>query len=871
LTNRILILSRLLYALFAGILVWAFYNFGATQTPVQYRLFLILLTAALIGVVGLPLGRLQKLQFLPFFAIGLFLLAQTALQGPLTGRGYLIASLGWLALFLTLLLIEAGVRTVWLVFLLIVLGGFEALYGLAQSLAGFDYIGDYFRGSGGLATGTLINRNHFAGLLNMTIPLAVGGLFAGFARRRGRSLRWDLYGWVWLILLCCSVMGLAVVLSLSKGGSLTLVLTLLFIGAMLFLSGRKRRGINLPAAAAWLLLFAIVAVASPTGMDPLLSRFEKVEASWDRRATVYADTLQLISDHPALGVGPGMYRWRFRPYQSIPAPTRYSYAHNEYLQSAADWGIPLALLFWGFVGWRFYRSTRVFLESPHRWQKGISLGCSAAIFAILFHSLVDFNLQIPANWMMFCMILGLSWIIRDRRSSVRTLERPSIRHSSSGRPIQIVLVVVMLGAGWNVIHQLAAREVSGSSSEPGPLEEAIGWEPREPDYHFRLGLLYRDEPSHRDLAVARYSLEKAVDLNPYNWEYWLELARSYEVFGSAKEAEEAYLKAISLNPRSGSYRWQLANFYLRQQQLEKSFPHFRAALEFGPAYREQSMALLQAVGETPEEIARIWPDDKSSRLFLLKFLAGDEETPADDSTRDLVKREWKDLLRSSQPPSLREGDFYISYLLEREPEEARAQWILLMEANGLSDADFRSGPNLIWNGGFENPVLGRVLDWRLRSLKGYSIERAAGEGVFDSQGLRIDFEGSENLTYIGMQQQLVIAPQTRYEFSFRARSKELSTDQGVYVQITAGKTALITEQIRGTTLWTRYSGTFLAPTDTDRALIRLVRKRSRRIDNLISGTVWLDDFQLKRVPETTKGDGEEGKAYPGSSMSLVMH
>ena len=64
---RTLIVSRLVFSLFAGILVWAFYNFGATQTPLQYRLFLILLIAALIGVLGLPLGRLQKGQFLPFF------------------------------------------------------------------------------------------------------------------------------------------------------------------------------------------------------------------------------------------------------------------------------------------------------------------------------------------------------------------------------------------------------------------------------------------------------------------------------------------------------------------------------------------------------------------------------------------------------------------------------------------------------------------------------------------------------------------------------------------------------------------------------------------------------------------------------------
>ena len=104
-----------------------------------------------------------------------------------------------------------------------------------------------------------------------------------------------------------------------------------------------------------------------------------------------------------------MYQWRFRPYQSAAVETWFDYAHNDYLQSAAEWGIPLAMLFWGFVVWRFWRSVRVFFDSRNPWRQGIALGCAGSIFSIVVHSLVDFNLQIPINWVIFCMILGLAW------------------------------------------------------------------------------------------------------------------------------------------------------------------------------------------------------------------------------------------------------------------------------------------------------------------------------------------------------------------------------------------------------------------------------------------------------------------------------
>jgi len=128
----------------------------------------------------------------------------------------------------------------------------------------------------------------------------------------------------------------------------------------------------------------------------------------------------VIADQPWLGIGPGMYKWRFRPYQPGPVSLWYDHAHNDYLQVAAEWGVPLALAFWAIVIWFFLASARLFLaERRDSWLQGMALGCAGALLSILLHSLVDFNLQIPTNLMLFCMVLGLSSTLSGAKREVR--------------------------------------------------------------------------------------------------------------------------------------------------------------------------------------------------------------------------------------------------------------------------------------------------------------------------------------------------------------------------------------------------------------------------------------------------------------------
>ena len=267
-------LSRLIRAFFLGALLYALVRYAATEPQTQYRLLLLLILPVVAAAWSFSSKLFREVRFLPFLLLGCFLLAAVVIRPTLTGQGYLVLALGWIALFLTLVLAHENPGSLFLP--LVFVGGLEALYGLVQSLGGIDYIWGYHRDLGRIASGTFINRNHFAGLMNMTIPLGIGALFASFSSRRSPAqLRSGLYARTWIILLVLAFMGLAILLSLSRGGSVTLTASLLFIALMLALQKRQRKRRphrqSLPARSAWILLFTILALGSWVGMDALLA------------------------------------------------------------------------------------------------------------------------------------------------------------------------------------------------------------------------------------------------------------------------------------------------------------------------------------------------------------------------------------------------------------------------------------------------------------------------------------------------------------------------------------------------------------------------------------------------------------------------
>jgi O-antigen ligase len=295
----------------------------------------------------------------------------------------------------------------------------NAIIGLAFIIAlvgiGQSYIGKALWQRG--TFGPFVNRNHFAGFLEMGLGLA-GGLLAGRGVKRERIV---IYGCVILVLLA------GLVVSASRGGMLACL-----AGAIFLLivarpereteSGERGPALARLAATFFLFLVMLAGVMLLAGPEDLFSNFShlslktgtEVQVSESRNITeqfrrrdIWTATARLISDHPLCGVGLGAYPTAYPRYDPSSGSQRVEQAHNDYLQIVADTGVIgglMALSFIVLLAIRGMRATRT-RDQRHR---AIVIGALTGCFAIAIHSFVDFNLQVTANAQLFLSLAALA-------------------------------------------------------------------------------------------------------------------------------------------------------------------------------------------------------------------------------------------------------------------------------------------------------------------------------------------------------------------------------------------------------------------------------------------------------------------------------
>jgi O-antigen ligase len=329
------------------------------------------------------------------------------------------------AFYLVLLINEDRNAKKRLVYSLVGLGAFEAFYGLLQYLTGwqqiFAYVKRFYLED---ATGTYINRNHFAGLLEMTLPFTValalrlaGNLRSAAERsevkaRQLLSAR-ELLPFVFLVFLAVA-MFTALVFSRSRMGIISAFASLMAIFALAgssFLSKRSR------AAVAMVFLLGVAGMVFWVGGDPVITRFETLgreyAESGQNRISIWRDTLALIRQHPFLGTGLGTFSVAYTSVQTVFLNLLVEHAHCDYLEVVSELGLPGGILVFASIFWILARAVRRYRRTEDRFEAAACLGCIGSIAAILVHSLADFNLYIPANALVFTVTLALAWEGRE--------------------------------------------------------------------------------------------------------------------------------------------------------------------------------------------------------------------------------------------------------------------------------------------------------------------------------------------------------------------------------------------------------------------------------------------------------------------------
>ena len=300
------------------------------------------------------------------------------------------------------------------VFPIIIIGGLEAALGLLQSALGE---------TGSFAHGTYVNRNHFAGLLEMTLPFAVIYPVAILRRRAGRHFT------VPLVLKACAVLAVALVIfmgianSLSRMGfaaSLCSIFGMSVLGLGAGLPARKKcLAISLVGA---LVLLSFIFLAP----HRLILRFAQLSSSEDR-LLMWKETLPLIAAYPLFGCGLGGYESAFHKFNVSSPNWTVDYAHDDYLQSLAELGVLGFLIAAGLMLAILVKALQATRRNFGSDAGYLALACTSAIMAILIHSFVDFNLYVPANALLLAWISGIAVRVQERVEPPRRAEHKERR------------------------------------------------------------------------------------------------------------------------------------------------------------------------------------------------------------------------------------------------------------------------------------------------------------------------------------------------------------------------------------------------------------------------------------------------------------
>lgn len=286
---------------------------------------------------------------------------------------------------------------------------FVSIFGILQHLT-FNGKLYWFRvlRYGGYPFGPYVNRNHFAGFAELLIPVALVPLVLGKVRKER----------LFIVALFALVPIVALLLAASRGGIVSFAVEMLVL--MLVLLAQRVRG-RAVVLVGMVVLVAVLAV-SWIGVRQVLQRFgsyQSMDISLGKRGSMSRDSWRIFMDHPVLGTGLGTLQLVFPPYESLYDAKIVNHSHNDYLEALAETGSLGGLCCLWFLCVLVAESWRGLRNVGSSFGAAVNLSGLVGCSGFLAHSLVDFNLHIPANALLFLIMAQLATLQMPKSPNAR--------------------------------------------------------------------------------------------------------------------------------------------------------------------------------------------------------------------------------------------------------------------------------------------------------------------------------------------------------------------------------------------------------------------------------------------------------------------
>jgi O-antigen ligase len=381
------------------------WNLGA------FRISRNFLQVPLLGLLALGLIQLLPLRN-PDSAGSISLpLVHTLSLNPYATRFIVIEIVALLIYFgATLVFVDTPKRLRLLVRTITIFGFFLAIFGLTQSFTSPTRVYWIREMPQSQAFGPFINRHHFAGYMELTIALPLGLVFSNAVEREKK----------FIYMFAAALMAVALIMTNSRGGIISLVAELLFLVSLMGIGRRHRKRriekkprLKSAAARAGLALAMVIALFGGVvllGGEEALSRLVgsvNADDPTTGRAHFWSVTVDIIKNHPVIGTGLGAFGVVYTGYDSRNGLYRLEQAHNDYLQVLSDGGLVGAALGLVFLV-ALFRMGFARRESRDDFRRGVATGALAGCFAVLVHSFFDFTLHTTSNTLLFLVLAALA-------------------------------------------------------------------------------------------------------------------------------------------------------------------------------------------------------------------------------------------------------------------------------------------------------------------------------------------------------------------------------------------------------------------------------------------------------------------------------
>jgi O-antigen ligase len=390
----------LVLGLFA-VLIFAVLAFGAVE---EWSTFVFEAGAAVLFLVWVGkqlVGRQVKLTPNPLYLPALFfftlVLAQVGLHTSAYGYITKYGVVQYFSYGIVLLIAAECVREENdrknFALALITFGALYAFFALTQALTSdgkFFWV--YTPRFHGAIYGSYVNHDHYAGLMEMLVPFPLVVSMSHMLHGGKRAL----------VGFSAILMASTIFLSGSRGGMIAFAVEIALFAALTRVQ-RKNYQVALGLVAVCVLILAFLIFLSKW---QVLGRLGDLGPGL--RLNITKDCLRMFSHRPLLGWGLGTFPTVYPAYRSFYTNLFVNEAHNDYAQLLVETG----LLGFGLMLWFLVSLYQHGLPTSRRWEfkwdGAVTLAALLGCTGILFHSFVDFNLQIPANAALFYVLCGLA-------------------------------------------------------------------------------------------------------------------------------------------------------------------------------------------------------------------------------------------------------------------------------------------------------------------------------------------------------------------------------------------------------------------------------------------------------------------------------